>query len=136
MLNIGQVIYDYTNGRVIIFAGFEMLQNQKTGECHSESGFILKDRTFVHLKEKEAPFKYTNLVKNGKPFPGSFITKCQCNGCYFGIVDGNDAEVKVWAKETIEETEALIAEHGLNKTEEKPPGGKEYLRYHIGQVIK
>jgi hypothetical protein len=36
MLNIGQVVYDYTNERVVIFAGFKMLQNQETGKCHSD----------------------------------------------------------------------------------------------------
>jgi hypothetical protein len=134
MLNIGQVVYDYTNGRVVIFAGLEMLQNQKTGKCHSESGFILKDGTFVHLKgDDKTPFKYTNFTKDGKPFVGSFVNKCGCNGCYFGIIDGNDAEVKVWAKEAIEEAEAIIAEHGLNA--EVCESYKEpYTRYHIGPI--
>lgn len=140
MLNIGQVVYDYTNKGVIIFAGFGMFQNQKTGKCHSESGFILKDGTFIHLKSPKGkntkiPFKYTNLIMDGKPFAGSFITKCQCNEHFFGIINGNDAEVKIWAKETIEETETLINKHGLNKTEEKHDG-KEYPRYHIGKIIK
>ena len=132
MLNIGQVVYDYTNERVVIFAGLEMLQNQKTGDCHSESGFVLKDGTFIHLKDEKDPFKYTNLTKDGKAFLGSFVGMCKCYGHYFGILDGNDAEVKVWAKEAIEVTEALIAEHGLNTTEHESHNGK-YLRYHIGE---
>jgi hypothetical protein len=73
---------------------------------------------------------------DGKPSIGSFVTKCQCNEYFFGIIDGNDAEVKIWAKETIKETETLIAEHGLNKTEEKRRDGKKYSRYHIGKIIK
>jgi len=141
MLNIGQVVYDYTNERVVIFAGLEMLQSQKTGKCHSESGFILKDGTFIHLKndcEKndcKDPFKYTNLLIDGRPYVGSFITKCKCGGCFFGIIDGNDAEVKVWAKEAIEEAEALIAENGLN-TEECQSYRGPYTRYHIGPVME
>jgi len=50
MLNIGQVVYDETNKRVIIFAGTRMLQNQETGKCWVEFGFILKDGTFIHTK--------------------------------------------------------------------------------------
>lgn len=77
MLNIGQVVYDYTNKRVIVFAGMSMFQNQKTAKCHLESGFILKDGAFIHLKkDAKILFKYTNLVKDGKAFLGSFIIKC------------------------------------------------------------
>ena len=141
MLNVGQVVYDYTNERVVIFAGLEMLQNQETGDCHSETGFILKDGTFIHLKNDSLkndapdPFKYSNFTMDGKALIGSFVTKCRCSGHFFGVIDGNDAEVKVWAKEAIEETEALIAEHGINITEHGSYKGK-YNRYHIGKPGK
>ena len=128
MLNIGQVVYDYTNDRIIIFAGTEMFQNQKTGKCHSEIGFILKNGSFIHLKDEKTPFKYINFTMSGKPFTGSFVTKCKCSGCYFGIIDGNDEEVKAWAKESIEEIEVLITEHGLNITGRE----KEYPCCQIG----
>ena len=136
MLNIGQVVYDYTNNRVIIFAGLEMFQNQK-GECQSESGFILKDGTFVHSKGEEAPFKYTNLNINGEPFIGSFVPSCGCDKRYFGIIDGHAAEVKDWAKKAIEETECLIAKHGLNTTKEMDICDKKMrTHYHIGQPVE
>ena len=135
MLNLGQVVYDYTNERVVIFAGLEMFQNRKTGKCHSKPGFILKDGTFIYLKGEKDPFKYTNLTMDGKPFVGLFVTKCKCGGHYFGIIDGNDAEVKVWAKEAIEEAEVLIAEHGLNMIEYTSHTGK-YCRWHIGEPVK
>jgi len=135
MLNLGQVVYDYTNERVVVFAGFRMLQNTKTGECHSESGFILEDGTFIHIKGGEKiPFEYSNFNRDGKPFPGTFIKKCQCEGHYFGIVDGDDEEVKTWAQEAIEEMKAVIEEHGLNvtKTDYK---GKTYKGFHIGTPV-
>lgn len=136
MLNIGQVVYDETNKRVVIFAGIKMLQNQKTGECHSESAFILKDGTFIHLKkDDEKPFDYMNFTKGGKAFIGLFVGLAQCYGCYFGIMDGNNAEVKDWAREAIEATEALIAKHGLN-TEERESHNGPYTRYHIGPVME
>ncbi len=141
MLNVGQVVYDYTNERVVIFAGLEMLQNQETGRCHSESGFILKDGTFIHLKndciknDAKDPFEYSNLNMDGKPVIGSFVTKCRCHGHFFGVIDGNDAEVKVWAKEAIEEVEALIAEHGINTTEHKSHERK-FFEYHIGEPVE
>lgn len=135
MLNIGQIVYDYTNKRVIVFAGLEMLRNEKTGKCHSETGFILKDGTFVHLKAgEEIPFKYTNINMDGKPFIGMFVTNCRCKGYFFGIIDGYDAEVKVWAKEAIEEVEELIAKHRLNITKEEY-NEKKYDRYHIGKPV-
>lgn len=139
MLNIGQVVYDYTNERVIIFAGFEMLQNQKTGKCHSESAFILKDGTFLGFKDGDGKkrFEYTNLTKNGKPYPGSFIGKCGFGGHFFGVINEEMVikEILQWAKEAIEEAEALIAEHGLNLTEHESHNGK-YHRYHIGQPVE
>jgi len=131
MLNLGQVVYDYTNRRVIIFAGFEMSQDQETGKCHSESGFILKNGTFIHLKEGDKkPFKYTNLNMDDKPVIGSFVNKCQCKGCFFGIIGGNDSEVKVWAKEAIEEIETLINRQGLNVSE-KEFGKRKYTCCNI-----
>ncbi len=135
MLNVGQVVYDYTNKRVVIFAGFQMLQNQKTGACHSESGFILKDGTFIHLKDEKTPFKYSNLNIDGKPYTGSFIVKCKCGGCFFGIIDGDDTEVKAWAKEAIEEAETLVAKHGINTTEHTN-NGEKFFRYHIGKPVE
>ena len=133
MLNIGQVVYDYTNKRVIVFAGTEMFQNQKTGECHVDFGFILKYGTFIHIRRgEEVPFKYTNLILDTQAFVGSLINKVGCHGQYFGILDGNDAEVKAWAKEAIEIAEALIAERGLNITEHENHAGK-YPCYHIGE---
>ena len=130
MLNIGQVVYDYTNKRVVVFAGLEMLQNQKTGECHSETGFILKDGTFIYLKtNKKDPFKFTDINIDGKSFVGSFVTNCRCSGHFFGIIDGYDTEVKAWAKEAIEEVEELITKHGLNMIK------KEMVPYYyIGQI--
>jgi hypothetical protein len=131
MLNIGQVVYDYTNERVLIFAGLETLQSQKTGECHIELGFILKDGTFIHLKKcEEKPFKYTNIVMDTKPVIGSLVGKCRCLGYYFGILDGNDEEVKIWAKDAIEEVEGIIAERGL-KMRIEGTGDRKYNSYYI-----
>ena len=133
MLNIGQIVYDYTNKRVMVFAGLKMLQNSKTGKCHSETGFILKDGTFIHLKAgEETPFKYTNINRDGKPFMGTFVINCKCVGRFLGIIDGYDTEVKTWAKNAIEEVEGLIAEKGLNATKEMFEG-RNYYKHHIGE---
>ena len=78
MLNIGQVVYDYTNNRVIIFTGFRISKNP----CTSEFGFILKDGTFILSKGNKNLFKYTNLNINDKPVVGSFVDKCQCEDYY------------------------------------------------------
>jgi len=130
MLNIGQVVYDYTNNRVIVFAGFEMLQDTKTGKCHTISAFILKDGTFIR-SEKFNDFKYSSLYMDGKPIIGSLIDKCSCHGCYFGIIDGDKSEIKIWAKRAIEKMETLINKHGLNVTE-KTFDNRKYPHYCIG----
>lgn len=135
MLNLGQLVYDSTNKRVMVFAGLEMLRNERTGNCHSETAFILKDGTFIHLKAgEEIPFKYTNINMNGKPFIGTFVTNCRCEGYFLGIIDGYDAEVKAWAKEAIEEIEVLITKHGLKVTNEVLEG-KNYAKHHIGEPV-
>lgn len=137
MLNIGQVVYDYTNERVIIFAGLEVMQSSKTGNCHTEFGFILKDGTFIHLKKDGAiPFRYTNLVLGDKPYVGAFVDAARCLGHYFGIIDGDREDVKEWAKEAIEETEALIAERGGFNVKLVGSDGSEYPVYHIKNAVK
>lgn len=113
MLNIGQIVYDTTNGRVIMFAGVEMLQNQKTGECHSESAFVDGEGNYkLFGKGEKTDFNYTNLTHKGKPWSGSAIQKLGLGGCYFGILDGEVEEVITAAKEAIAEAEAFIKEHG------------------------
>jgi hypothetical protein len=131
MLNCGQVVYDYTNRKVIIFAGLDVLQNEKTGKCTTKSGFILKDGSFtIYSEENKRLFKYTNLSMSGKPIIGSFVSKCQCEGHYFGIIKGDDPEVKVWAKESIEEMETLINKQGLSISK-KTVGKREYVCCNI-----
>lgn len=113
MLNIGQIVYDTTNHRVIMFAGVEMLQNQKTGKCHSESAFVDGEGNYMLFgKDKKTDFEYTNLTYDGKPWVGSAIRKLECGGCYFGILDGEIEEVITAAKEAIAEAKQFINEHG------------------------
>jgi hypothetical protein len=131
MLNIGQVVYDYTNEKVILFAGTQMRQCQRTFECTVESAFIQKDGLFIHLKGDKRPwFDYTNLIVASKPLIGSFVDKFELHGHYFGIIDGHDEEVKKAAKVAIEEAETLIAEYGLRKIE-TGRGDKKYTSCYI-----
>jgi hypothetical protein len=137
MLNIGQVVYDYTNERVLIFAGLEMLQRQNTGECTVHTAFILKDGAFILFKDNDGKerFEYTNFVRDGKAYVGSFIAKCGLGGCFFGIIDESKLKEEdfQWIKEAIEEAEVLIEAEGLN-TVEKTFNKKTYNEYHIGKV--
>jgi len=137
MLNIGQVVYDYTNERVLIFAGVEMLQDQKAGKCTVNSAFILKDGTFILFKDGDGKerFEYTNFTRDGKPYIGSFVAKCGLGGCFFGVIaeDRLDEENFQWIKEAIEEIEVLIEAEGLTAVP-KTYGKKSYTEYHIGEV--
>ena len=91
----------------------------------------MEDGTFIHVKKgEEVPFKYTNLIMESKPFVGSFVDEFRLNGYYFGIVKGDEEDVKEAAKVAIKEAEALIAEYGL-RTIEVGQGDRKYISYHI-----
>jgi len=131
MLNLGQVVYNYTDHVVIIFAGVEVLQDKKTGKCTTKTGFISKDGSFnIYSEENKRPFEYTNLNIGGRPAVGSFVDKCQCEGHFFGILKGDVPEIKVWAKESIEEMETLINKQGMNISKQVI-GKKECVRCNI-----
>ena len=66
--------------------------------------FYFERRAFIHLKaNEETLFKYTDISMGGKSVIGTFVTKCRCGGHFFGVIDGYDAEIKVWTKEAISE---------------------------------
>lgn len=91
MLNLGQVVYDMTNKRVLIFGGIEMFQDQKSGACHTVSNFLTEDMEELRFGEDEQPpFKYRNWPQDQetKAIPiGSFASDANLMGCYFGNVD-------------------------------------------------
>jgi len=124
MLNAGQVVYDFDNDKVVIFAGLEMLQNKKTGDCSSYVGFIELDDDgnpkFVLECNENDDYpncrKYTNFLpaegyefsekgRIGKIPAGSFISYMKCGGVYFGILNDEAFEPHHWAaaKKAIEE---------------------------------
>ena len=98
MLNIGQVVYDTTNDRVLLFCGMEMYSSKKGVDkrCFVLSAFIDENGTVLEYDSRtnERKFEYTNLVKNGRPYAGTAITELRCNGHYFGIMDYDKTEVK------------------------------------------
>lgn len=90
MLNIGQIVVDLDKNELMIFAGFEMCQNQKTGKCTAYHAFIMRDKTYVYEESNEGSARnYINFAmgRDGKIPVGSFISKQGLNGCYFGILD-------------------------------------------------
>jgi len=89
MLNLGQVVYDLTNGRILIFGGVEMIQNQETGECHTNVSFLTEESEALYFgKDKNVPFKYTNFPpENGIVPIGEFVAKAGLHGHYFGCLD-------------------------------------------------
>ncbi len=137
MLNVGQVVYDHTNERVLIFGGLEILKSQKTDKYTTTFAFILKDGTFILFEDGDGKekFDYTNFIRDGKPYPGSFIDKCSLGGHYFGIIAKEKLEEEnfQWAKEAIEEVENLIEVEELNVVE-RTHDGKSYAEYHIGEI--
>jgi len=90
MLNIGQIVVDLDKKELAIFAGFEMCQNQETGECTAYHALIDRDGKYVceeHTKKTKLHYINLGKGKDGKiPF-GSFITDQGLGGCYFGILD-------------------------------------------------
>jgi len=135
MLNIGQVVYDTTNDRVLLFCGFEMFQNTKTGKCHAESAFIDEDGNFMEFSDSNpAPFKYTNFRKDGKPFIGCAVAELGLSGHFFGVLRGDIEEVKVAAIKAIKNMKEEMAIHGITKQVDKTALGKESITVTIGEV--
>jgi len=89
MLNLGQVVYDLTNKRVLIFGGISMLQNQESGKCHTEINFLTEDLEQLNYgKDNPTPFKYRNFaVVDGKIPCGDFMTAAELTGHFFGNVN-------------------------------------------------
>jgi hypothetical protein len=89
MLNVGQVVLDLDRKEVMIFAGFEMTQNQKTGDCTSYTAFITRDGEYIFGKVEDVKRNYINFArsKDGKIPCGSFIAALGLQGNYFGVLD-------------------------------------------------
>ena len=90
MLNIGQIVYDFNNKRIIVFGGFEIFQDQKTGECIRKIRFFNENGDIEDYNK--LPFKYTNFPiqgSNNKIPMGSLISKEELEGLYFGILNDN-----------------------------------------------
>jgi len=121
MLNIGQVVYDLTNERVLIFGGIEMLQNQKSGKCHSNSNFITEDLEELFYGEDEsAPFEYINFASVDKAVPlGDFVKVAGLGGHYFGCLKFKEilknAELVEAIKNTIKEAKTWPIPKGKEK---------------------
>ena len=63
MLNLGQVVYDFTNQRLLIFGGVEMFQNQESGKCHAVFG---AEKTSQHRLELIHEFQIIGIqMTNG-----------------------------------------------------------------------
>jgi len=89
MLNLGQVIYDLTNDRVLIFGGVEMIQDQDTGKCHTNCSFLTKElQELFYGEDEKTPFKYINFAAVDGSIPiGEFVATIGINGHYFGCID-------------------------------------------------
>lgn len=111
MLNIGQIVVDLDKNELMIFAGLEILQDQKTGECTAYHAFIMRDKTYVCGKTKETRRNYTNFAKgkDGRIPVGSFIDKQGLDGCYLGIIGKEkiDKEIMQSAVDAIKEFEEI-----------------------------
>jgi hypothetical protein len=139
MLNIGQVVYDTTNDRVLLFCGMEMYSSKKSvdKQCFVLSAFIDENGTVLEhdSRTNERKFEYTNLVKNGRPYAGTAITELRCNGHYFGIMDYDKTEVKDAAIKAIQAMKEEIAIHGITKKAIKGSRG-EYTTVTIGKEVE
>ena len=139
MLNIGQVVYDTTNDRVLLFCGMEMYSSKKgvDKQCFVLSAFIDENGAVLKYDSRtnERKFGYTNLVKNGRPYAGTAITELRCNGHYFGIMDYDKTEVKDAAIKAIKAMKEEIVTHGITKKIVEGPRG-EYTTVTIGKEVE
>jgi len=125
MLNIGQIVYDFNNKRIIIFGGVEILQNQKTGDYTSNFRFFNEKGNIEDYHK--VPFKYANFPKQGQgsddKIPlGSLISRGNLLGYYFGVLKNNLGEKSIKArqklvKEIIQEAKKLKLIKPIQKKE-------------------
>lgn len=89
MLNLGQVVYDLTNERVLIFGGVEMMQDQITGKCHTNCSFLTEElQELFYGEDEDTPFKYINFAPVDGIVPiGEFVATVGIYGHYFGCID-------------------------------------------------
>lgn len=89
MLNLGQVVYDLTNKRVLIFGGIEMMQNQETGKCWTNASFLTEElEELFYGRDEETPFEYINFAAEDGIVPiGEFVAAVGIYGHYFGCID-------------------------------------------------
>lgn len=138
MLNIGQVVYDLTNDRVLLFCGVDTCATKDTGEYFSVSAFMDEEGNFLEYdsRKEKTPFVYTNITKDGKPFMGSAVTDIKCYGHYFGILDGNNEEVRVAAIKAIKSMNEEIDIRGITRKIEKAYNGEEYTKIIIRKEVE
>ena len=101
MLNLGQVVYDLTNERVLIFGGVEMIQDKETGNCYTNCSFLTEElEELFYGEDQDTPFKYINFAAIDGDIPaGEFIATTGMNGCFFGCIDWKKVlENEEWAK--------------------------------------
>lgn len=113
MLNIGQIVYDVTNHRFLMFGGNAMFQNQETGKCSVESVFFDEEGNVEEYDDSNpTPFKYTNFSLDGKPWSGSAIKALEVGGCYFGLLQVCEEVIEA-AKKAIAEAKEFTSGQGL-----------------------
>ena len=92
MLNLGQVVYDTTNKRVLIYGGFVLFQEKECGQCRHETNFLTEELEELRFgTDNKVPFKYVNFDRglfepNEVPM-GVFVKAAEVYGCYFGCLD-------------------------------------------------
>ena len=107
MLNLGQVVYDFTNERVLIFGGIEMIQKQDSGKCYSMLSFLTEElQELFYGEDEETPFVYQNFAAVDGIVPiGEFVAAAGIHGHYFGCIDWTkileEPELTASAKRTI-----------------------------------
>lgn len=97
MLNLGQVVYDKTNKRLLIFGGVEVGSVGATFSFLTEDFQVLefcgkKSKQLLKDKLSVIDFEYTNFTKDSVPgikgIPsGQFIIDAGLKGNYFGHLD-------------------------------------------------
>jgi len=108
MLNLGQVVYDLTNERVLIFGGIEMIQKQDSGKCYTMTSFLTEElQELLYEEDEETPFEYQNFAAVDSQVPiGEFVAAIGIHGHYFGCIDWpqvlENTEWTAAAKRTIE----------------------------------
>lgn len=121
MLYLGQIVYDFTNERVLCFLGLDMLKGTAT-ECKTIVTFFDCNRNVESYGDDgKVPFEYGPIKEKSVVNIGNFTKRH--NFGFFGVIPIEKPEYNDMALQAIADMKARIDQFGISVESEKRSDG-------------